>query len=100
MLLTDEIFKNQVSFSIGPYDTIIIKVLPTHFEITCTPDPQFDEREDWPIIETCIKVLNVIVNSMLQILNDLNYIEAQHSLTFSCQAAGCKGGHPAQVITV
>ena len=41
MLLTDEVFKNQV---IGAYDTIIIKVLPTHFEITCTPDAQIDER--------------------------------------------------------
>ena len=98
ILLTDEIFKNQISFSVGPYDTVIIKVLPTHFEITCIPDPQFDKREDQPVKETCTEVRKAIDSGMQQILIDLNYIKTQHLLTFPCQAVGCEGVHPAQIL--
>ena len=98
MLLTDEIFRNQVSFTVGAYDTVIINILPTHFEITCIPDPQFDECEDCPIKETCSEVHEAIGTGVRQILIDFNYIKTKHSFTFVCQASGCKGGHPAQVL--
>ena len=83
----------------GAYDTIVVKTLPKHFEITCIPDPQFDdEREDWSIKETCTEVVKAIDTGMRQILIDFNYIKTHHSLTLQCQAVGCKGDHPAQIL--
>ena len=98
-LLTDKIYKNEVTFCVGPYDTFRIMILPTHFEITCIPDPQFtdEERDDRPIKESCADVLEAIDSGINEILKDLNYIETQHCITFPCQADGCSGGHPAQL---
>ena len=98
-LLTDKIFKNEVSFCAGPYDTIIIRIFPTHFEINCIPDPQFtdDERDDCPVKETCTVILKAIDSGIKQILQDLNYIKTRHCVTFPCPADDCKGGHPAQL---
>ena len=98
-LLTDKIFKNEVSFCVGPYDTFMLRIFPTHFEITCIPDPQFtnDERDDCPVKETCIVLLKAIDSGIKQILQDLNYIHTQHHVTFPCPADVCKGGHPAQL---
>ena len=98
-LLTDKIFKNEVSFCVGPYDTVMLRIFPTHFEITCIPDPQFtnDERDDCPVKETCIVVLKAIDSGIKQILQDLNYIHTQHHVAFPCPADVCKGGHPAQL---
>ena len=42
--------------------------------------------------------MKAIDTGMRQILIDLNYIKTQHSFTFPCQVAGCKGGHPAQLM--
>ena len=99
MLLTDKIFRNQVSFTVGAYDTIVIRILPTHFEITCSPDPQFNnKRGDCSIEETCTEVLKAIETGIQQILTDLQYIKIKYLPTFPCQAAGCQGGHPAKVL--
>ena len=97
-LLTDKIFKNEVSFCAGPYDTITIKIFPTHFEIICIPDPQFNgERNKWPVEKMCTVVLETLDTGIKQILQDLNYINTQHRVTFPCLADGCSGGHPAQL---
>ena len=98
-LQTDRIFKNQVSFCVGPYDTLMLRIFPTHFEITCIPDSQFsdDERDDFPVRETCIAMLKAIDSGVKQILQDLNYIKTHHCVTFPCPADVCKGGHPTQL---
>ena len=98
-LLTDKIFKNEVSFCVGPYDTFMLRILPTHFEIACIPDSQFtnDERGDYPIKESCTVVLKAIDSGINEILKDLNYIKTQHCITFPCQVEGCSGGHPAKL---
>ena len=97
-LVTDKIFKNEVSFCVGPYDTFMLRIFPTHFEIACIPDPQFnDERDNCPVKETCTVVLTAIDNGIKQILQDMNYIHTQHHVTFPCPADICKGGHPAQL---
>ena len=98
-LLTDKIFKNEVSFCVGPYDTVMLSIFPTHFKIICIPDPQFtdDERDDCPVKETCTAVLKAIDSGIEQILKDLNYIKAQHCVTFPCPTDVCNGCHPAQL---
>ena len=98
-LVTDEIFKNEVSFCVGPYDTFMLRIFPTHFKITCIPDPQFtdDERDNCSVKETCTVVLTAIDSGIKQILQDMNYIKTQHCVTFPCSADICKGSHPAQL---
>ena len=100
ILVTDEIYKDQISFHVGLYDTVVINIWPTHFEINYIPDPQFaEEREDCPIEEICSEVREAIDTGIKQILIDMNYINSQHSLTFPCKAPGCKGSHPAELLS-
>lgn len=100
ILLTDEIYKNQISFNVGLYDTVVISILPTCFEITCISDPQFaDEREDSSIQEICSEVREAIDTGIKLVLRDLNYINTHHSITFPCRAPGCKGSHPAKLLS-
>ena len=100
-LIPEKIFKNEVSFCVGPYDTIMIKIFPTHFEVTCIPSPSFpdDERDDCPVKGTCTVVLKAIDSGIKQILQDLNYMydKTRHSFTFPCPADICNGCHPAQL---
>ena len=98
--LTDGIFKNQVSFRVGPYDTVVINMLPTHIEIICSPDTQFDEqRKDCrPIKKTFNEVCKSIDTGIQQVLIDLKYVKTRHTLTFACQNIDCKNRHPAQLL--
>ena len=99
LLQTDTIYRNEVSFNVGPYDTVILRILPTHFEINCIRDPQFTEHRDWPIENTCSEVLNAVESGIKQILKDFSYVMVQHHLAFPCQADGCTNqGHPASLL--
>ena len=102
ILLTDKISKDQISFRVGAYDIVVIKILPTHFELNCIPDPLFkDQRVDNPVENTCSEVLKALNTGIPQILKDLNYLigKSQHLLTFQCKASRCKdNSHPAQLI--
>ena len=98
-LWTSKIFKDQVAFRVGPYDTIIIKICPTYFEINCIPDQRFkcDYREE-PIESTCKEVVKAINIGIPLIQNDLNYVKTKHSLTFMCNAPDCSQDHPALLL--
>ena len=100
VLLTDEIYRDQISFGVGPYDTIVIKIFPTHFEINCIPDLQFTDNRTSPIEETCDEVLKAINVGIPQMLKDLNYIKGQHMLTFqcTCTSPNCKLKHKTQLL--
>ena len=97
VLLTDEIFKDQISFNVGPYDVIVLEIFPTHFEINCIPDEKFMVDRTSPIEDTCDEILNAINVGIRQILEDLNYINCQHRLTIQCQDSDCKFKHKTQV---
>ena len=99
-LLTDEIFKDQISFGVGAYDTVVIKIFPTHFEINCSRDSDDtpDDQLKSPIEETCDEVLKAINVGIPQILKDLSYIKRQYNLTFPCPAPDCKCKHKTQVL--
>ena len=97
VLLTNKIFRDQISFGVGAYDTIVIKIFPTHFEINCIPDEQFMDDRTTPIEETCDEVLKAINVAIPQILKDLSYIKGQHMVTFQCQAPNCKHKHKTRV---
>lgn len=90
-LICNSIFRNQVSFSIGP-DKMILKMTCTHFEVTLLPDLKFPDRDKLcPLSRVCHEIHRAIVSGIVRITSDINFIKAEHSLTFAC---GCNGSHP------
>ena len=94
-IYTDKIFRNQVSFHVGPLDTIILRITPTYLEIVCIPDRKVQNREEeCPLGEVCSEVRKAIEAGIRQVTSDINYVNAQHGLTFRCE---CKDDHPASL---
>ena len=91
-IYTDKIFRNQVSFLVGPLNTIVLRITPTYLEIVCIPNKKFKNREqDCPLSKVCSEVREAVEAGIKQVTSDINYVNAQHSLTFRCE---CKGDHP------
>ena len=89
-LLTERIFRNQVSFHIEGYGDITLKILPTHLEICIEGTTDLREicEEAYAQIEKCIE----IVTSQC--------IKCKHFWTFYCTVVGCKATpppHPAKI---
>ena len=94
-IFTDKIYRNQVSFHVGPLDTIVVKITPTYLEIVCIPNGKVRNREQkCPIAKICSEVREAVEAGIRQVTSDINYINAQHGLTFRCE---CKGDHPASL---
>ena len=98
-LLTDKMFKDEISFCVGPYDTLILRMFPKQLYITCIPDSQFThaERLHCSVKYICNVVLNTIDSGIRKILKKLNYIKTDHHITVPCTAKACKDDHPAQL---
>ena len=94
-IYTDKIFRNQVSFHVGPLDTIVLRITPTYLEIVCIPDKKVPNREEeCPLTKVCCEVRKAVETGIRQVTSDINYVNAQHGLTFRCE---CKGDHPASL---
>ena len=93
-LLHDKIFRNQVSFKVGPLDTVVLKISSTHLEIIFIPK-NFKNRDlKCPKGEVCSNIRQALEAGIRQVTSDINYVNAQHSFTFPC---GCTGGHPGEL---
>jgi hypothetical protein len=93
-IYTDKIFRNQVSFHVGPLDTIILRITPTYLEIVCIPGNFPNRDKKCPLSKVCSEVRNAVEAGIKQVMSDINYVNAQHGLTFRCR---CKGDHPASL---
>ena len=93
-IYTDKIFRNQVSFHVGPLDTIVLRITPTYLEIICIPGRFPNRDEKCPLSKVCSEVRNAVEAGIKQVTSDINYVNAQHGLTFRCE---CKGDHPASL---
>ena len=91
---TDKIFRNQVSFRVEPLDTIVLRITPTYLEIVCIPGRFPNRDEKCPLSKVCSEVRNAVEAGIKQVTSDINYVNAQHDLTFRCE---CKGDHPASL---
>ena len=100
-LLTDGIFRDQVSFLIKPScDTVLLKMFPTHLEVTFLPDPKDSKRIRCPLKKACHEVWKTIQAGVERVNSDINYIRnTQPSFTFYCQVKSCTVDkpHPAEV---
>ena len=94
-IYTDKIYRNQVSFHIGPIDTIVVRITPTYLEFVCIPNNKFRNREqECPLSEICSEIRKAVDAGIKQVTSDINYINAEHSFTFRCE---CKSDHPGEL---
>ena len=91
ILCHDKIFCNQVSFQVGPLDTVVLEIYSTHLMITITFEKFVKRDVNCTPNKVCSAVREAIEAGIRQITSDINYVNAQYSLTFPC---GCKGDHP------
>ena len=91
-LLPKKIFRNEVSFHIEACGDIIIKILPTHLEITIDSNISVTENE----CQIC-KEVYVQIDKSMKIATTL-YKKCEFFFTFYCTLAKCKGNpHPAVI---
>ena len=99
-LLTDCIFRDQVTFKVGPLaDRVIMKFLSTHLVIACVPNPKIQMREGCYIDDVCIKVRKAVEAGIKQVVADTDFIdsEVEHSLAFLCPCSKCLNQYPAEM---
>ena len=90
-LCHEEIFRNQVSFKLGPLDTVVLNIYATHLKITLIRGKRRNLDMDIPVVDVCSAVCKAIDEGIIQIEEDINYVSVQHCFTFPC---GCKCDHP------
>ena len=97
-LCDDKIFRNQVSFKVGPVDTVELKIFSTYLQITCRLDSRVtnDERSSrsCPLNMLCPEICKAIDTGIKHVTLSINYINAQHSLTFLCECKQVEINHP------
>ena len=103
-LQRDQIFKDQISFLVRPYDTVSITVQPKFFEITCTPAvSESSHNRHFPLATTCGEVRRRIETGIREVTSALHYTrDAAHYLAFYCpgnhRGPDLKEPHPAEII--
>ena len=98
-LITDKIYRDEVTFRVGPYDIVTLKFLSTHLEITCAESNPDLLREHCIEEEVCQEVKHSIEKGIITVTSAINYINAHHSFTFYCTSESCKNNpHPAKLI--
>ena len=90
-LCHEEIFRNQVSFRVGPVDTVVLKIYSTCLKIKFIQGKLKPANRRCAVGEVCSEVCKAIESGICQVTSDINYINAQHFFTFHC---GCGGDHP------
>ena len=102
-LQTDRIFKDQISFTVGPYDTISLIVQPKFFEITCISSlSKSSHSRHFPLATTCDEVRRCIETGIREVTSALHYTsDAAHYLAFYCpgnhRGPDPKEPHPAEI---
>ena len=102
-LQRDQIFKDQISFLVCPYDTVSITVQPKFFDITCTPAvSKSSHNRHFPLATTCGEVRRCIETGIREVTSALHYTsDAAHYLAFYCpgkhRGPDPKEPHPAEI---
>ena len=98
-LVTDCIYRDQVTFEVGPLDTVVLKILSTHLVFAFVPNRKVQVRKGCYIDDMCIEVRKMVEAGIKQVAVDIAFIdsEVEHSLTFLCPCDKCLNQHPAEM---
>ena len=98
-LLTDQIFRDQVSFEVGPLDTVILRILPTHLMLIYVPELDFPDRSTCCIEDVCCDIRKAVDTGIRKVVQALNFIpsEVEPSFTFLCPCDKCGNKYPAEM---
>ena len=91
-LCHDKIFRNQVSFRVGPLDTVVLDIYSTHLMITITIAKSITRDAKCMPYKVCSAVREAVETGIRQVTTTINYVSANHFLTFPCK---CNSDHPA-----
>ena len=82
-LIQDEIYRNQISFTVGPYDSFRFSLTATCIQVDCISSLYVARRV--PLGKVCCDIRDCIVNGVQLITQKLNYNEkASCFLAFNC----------------
>ena len=93
----ETIFRNQVSFEVGPLDTIVLKISSTHLEIICIANAKFKNRKACTFHRLCSEIFKAMDSGIKQVTSDIDYVNAEHSFTFSCECKEVSTAHPGEL---
>ena len=103
VLQRDRIFRDQISFSVGPYDAVTIRVYPKFLEITCDPaSSESTHNRRFHPDTTCGEVRRYIERGICEVTSALHYTrDAAHYLAFYCpgdhRGPDPREPHPAEI---
>jgi hypothetical protein len=96
----EKIYRDEVCFQVGPYDTVTIRFMPTHLQISCAePNPDLPRINNCTQEDVCQEIRESVEKGIKTVTSAINYnINAQHSFTFYCMSDSCsKDPHPAKL---
>jgi hypothetical protein len=95
---TKNIYRDEVCFQVGPYDTVTIRFMPTHLQISCAESNPDLPRINCTQEDICQEVRESVEKGIRTVTSAINYINAQHSFTFYCTSDVCsKDPHPSKL---
>ena len=103
VLQKDQVFKDQISFVVRPYDTVTITVQPKFFEISCSPaSSDLNQSRHFPLATVCGEVRHCIERGIREVSSTLHYTsDAAHYLAFYCpgdhRGPDSRKPHPAEI---
>ena len=99
-LQTEQIYRNSISFLVGPYDTTKLKLTSMYLEVAMLPSEVQGERVI-SIEAVCAEVRHCIAMAVREVTSSLHYTsDAEHALAFYCTGRHETGQerHPAEVV--
>ena len=97
-LNTENIYRDEVCFQVGPYDTVTIRFMPTHLQISCAESNPDLPRINCAQEDVCQEVRESVEKGIKTVTSAINYINAQHSFTFYCTSDVCsEDPHPSKL---
>ena len=95
---TENIYRDEVCFQVGPYDTVTIRFMPTHLQISCAESNPELPRINCTQEDICQEVRESVEKGIKTVTSAINYINAQHSFTFYCTSDICsEDPHPSKL---
>lgn len=89
-LLSDKIFRNEISLRVGPHDIVKFSFLPTFIEIKMLETEVTERAQGCSKKMVCNEIKMVVEQGITKVSADINYTNAEPSMTFYCTSKKCQ----------